>query len=319
MKRAFTLIELLVVIAIIAILAAILFPVFSQAKAAAKASANISNLRQTATAVLMYGGDNDDFFPLVGQYSAAPIMMPPIFSTPVNGGVAQLVSTWQIDIQPYMKNEDLLFNPLAGNPVALPDRTRFAASQHYGAMPVSGARGIQNFVVNSPLLTNNVPVLMNGIMGVGIVNNVAIPGLFNAPSMSQSAIDQPSQMTMVAEAGFHDMGLLFAPNIANVIDYRPNGNDLTGQAPLFANPLVLRNAGLYMGQQVLRGPHARRNVQNGAPGVGGTLNALPLGQTSMAATDGSARGLDYRGRMFERAIRADTTTVAIRLWPFAPF
>ena len=35
-RRAFTLIELLVVIAIIAILAAILFPVFAQAKEAAK-------------------------------------------------------------------------------------------------------------------------------------------------------------------------------------------------------------------------------------------------------------------------------------------
>ncbi|MCZ7579378.1 MAG: prepilin-type N-terminal cleavage/methylation domain-containing protein [Fimbriimonadaceae bacterium] len=35
-KSAFTLIELLVVIAIIAILAAILFPVFAQAKVAAK-------------------------------------------------------------------------------------------------------------------------------------------------------------------------------------------------------------------------------------------------------------------------------------------
>ncbi len=46
MKRAFTLIELLVVIAIIAILAALLFPVFAQAKAAAKKTVDISNFKQ---------------------------------------------------------------------------------------------------------------------------------------------------------------------------------------------------------------------------------------------------------------------------------
>jgi len=40
---AFTLIELLVVIAIIAILAAILFPVFAQAKEAAKKTSCLSN------------------------------------------------------------------------------------------------------------------------------------------------------------------------------------------------------------------------------------------------------------------------------------
>lgn len=59
-NRAFTLIELLVVIAIIAILAAILFPVFAQAKAAAKATASISNQKQIALAGLMYSSDNDD-------------------------------------------------------------------------------------------------------------------------------------------------------------------------------------------------------------------------------------------------------------------
>ena len=48
MRRAFTLIELLVVIAIIAILAAILFPVFAQAKAAAKKTAAISNQKQVS-------------------------------------------------------------------------------------------------------------------------------------------------------------------------------------------------------------------------------------------------------------------------------
>lgn len=59
-RKAFTLIELLVVIAIIAILAAILFPVFAQAKAAAKKSQSLSNVKQQALAVQMYLADNDD-------------------------------------------------------------------------------------------------------------------------------------------------------------------------------------------------------------------------------------------------------------------
>lgn len=63
-KKAFTLIELLVVIAIIAILAAILFPVFAQAKLAAKKSVCLSNQKQIGTATVMYAGDNDDMMPM---------------------------------------------------------------------------------------------------------------------------------------------------------------------------------------------------------------------------------------------------------------
>ena len=63
MKRAFTLIELLVVITIIAILAAILFPVFGRAKAAAKQTACISNLKQIGNSIVLYMGDYDDIFP----------------------------------------------------------------------------------------------------------------------------------------------------------------------------------------------------------------------------------------------------------------
>jgi len=60
----FTLIELLVVIAIIAILAAILFPVFAQAKQAAKKTQAISNMKQAGLASNMYLGDNDDTYML---------------------------------------------------------------------------------------------------------------------------------------------------------------------------------------------------------------------------------------------------------------
>lgn len=62
-RRAFTLIELLVVIAIIAILAAILFPVFAQAKEAAKKSQCLSNMKQLGVAYSLYMTDNDDVFP----------------------------------------------------------------------------------------------------------------------------------------------------------------------------------------------------------------------------------------------------------------
>lgn len=59
-STGFTLIELLVVIAIIAILAAILFPVFAQAKAAAKKTSALANIKQVGLAWILYAGDYDD-------------------------------------------------------------------------------------------------------------------------------------------------------------------------------------------------------------------------------------------------------------------
>ncbi|MCE9558912.1 MAG: hypothetical protein K8R88_08165, partial [Armatimonadetes bacterium] len=50
--------------AIIAILAAILFPVFTQAKLAAKKTQSLSNMKQEGTAMTMYLNDSDDQYPL---------------------------------------------------------------------------------------------------------------------------------------------------------------------------------------------------------------------------------------------------------------
>lgn len=101
MKRfpAFTLIELLVVIAIIAILAAILFPVFAQAREAARASACLSNTRQIGTGQLMYAQDYDEQ------------IVPWNTARDSDGTAAQIAGVWTNLIQPYVKNKQILFCP----------------------------------------------------------------------------------------------------------------------------------------------------------------------------------------------------------------
>jgi prepilin-type N-terminal cleavage/methylation domain-containing protein/prepilin-type processing-associated H-X9-DG protein len=59
-RSGFTLIELLVVIAVIAILAGIIFPVFAQARKAARKATCQSNLMQVTKALLMYVQDYDE-------------------------------------------------------------------------------------------------------------------------------------------------------------------------------------------------------------------------------------------------------------------
>jgi len=130
LKRAFTLIELLVVIAIIAILAAILFPVFAQAKAAAKKTAGISNQKQISLAALMYCGDWDDKYPQTDGCDQFSSLNPALRATSMNGAAGQGCGTppttvgatpngynrvntysWQKWFLPYTKNVELFVHP----------------------------------------------------------------------------------------------------------------------------------------------------------------------------------------------------------------
>ncbi len=72
LNRAFTLIELLVVIAIIAIISAILFPVFAQAKEAAKQTQCIMHMRQLGLALALYTDDHEGFWAPVVNLTQVP-------------------------------------------------------------------------------------------------------------------------------------------------------------------------------------------------------------------------------------------------------
>jgi len=129
-KNAFTLIELLVVIAIIAILAAILFPVFAQAKVAAKKTQAINNVKNMTTASQLYLTDYDDTYgigtPLiagVGTGYAWDRFIPLAEIVPAAAPAATRdgINTFYYNaINPYIKNRQILKDPAGMSQSPLP-------------------------------------------------------------------------------------------------------------------------------------------------------------------------------------------------------
>lgn len=104
--RAFTLIELLVVIAIIAILAAILFPVFAQARLAAKKTTALSAVKQIGLGSVMYANDFDDRFVPVAVDNHPGVNNP--------GALVETPGHWVFrrkpfcsNLEPYIKSSEL--------------------------------------------------------------------------------------------------------------------------------------------------------------------------------------------------------------------
>jgi prepilin-type N-terminal cleavage/methylation domain-containing protein/prepilin-type processing-associated H-X9-DG protein len=172
MKRAFTLIELLVVIAIIAILAAILFPVFAQAKEAAKKTACLSNLKQLGLSYFLYAGDNDD--------NTVPqnIGRTDVVGITVSGGY------WYNIVQPYSKNYQLLL---------CPDRTGSTNSNHIIGASTSAAlltveqKRILGYGFNDGLTSDSG-------WGMSLQDSIATTGDTLRPGRSSTSLVTPAQM-----------------------------------------------------------------------------------------------------------------------------
>lgn len=232
-QKAFTLIELLVVIAIIAILAAILFPVFAQAREAAKKTQGISNSKQFNLAVIMYSGDYDDRYP---------------FAVRAIGGGSWGAMVWMLDVFPYTRNYDLFLNPQGPpNPVNNVD-WRYVGGT-YGTIPNAQIKGLSFYTVGNWPITRALGVVgarMDGIMGVG--NAPAGDPFFgrgcwgrcefNAPSKSQSGLSAPSDSALTFDAGEPTADFTtFGPGtelgvcVAGRETYNPGGTTLAGATP----------------------------------------------------------------------------------------
>lgn len=236
MKRAFTLIELLVVIAIIAILAAILFPVFAQAKLAAKKTADLSNIKQIGTALAIYLNDNDDLYPAM-------------VSENVNAGENQKPLWSSKDVLlPYTKNSQIFVSPVGNNtnvniPAgSLPNGATIAPPRSYMA------NGLQSSYVTANGTTLFGPTWSgssSGVFGYWTDNGsgtVVVQG-----SQSQTSFDNPSDI-IVLTGGAEDW------NLYNNQSYRPNTEILVNSAP-----------DLYNGLDIL-------SLATGKPNGSGTVN-----------------------------------------------
>jgi prepilin-type N-terminal cleavage/methylation domain-containing protein len=96
-ERAFTLIEVLVVMAIIAIIAAILIPSLNRALESAKATKDLSNLRQIGAATQMYMNDNNGVL-----FSTTGSWMSQLYNAD-NPAASKYLSSWKIFVSPFDK------------------------------------------------------------------------------------------------------------------------------------------------------------------------------------------------------------------------
>lgn len=181
-RKAFTLIELLVVIAIIAILAAILFPVFAQAKAAAKATSDLSNIKQNGLAALMYCNDSDDLFPygFSGDWSDYPLL------------------TWPNIVQPYTKSMAIFRSPFDGNKIS--NTSAYSTADQW--MGVAISYGANSAVIWKTSANNNVCVGPMAYVPAGLGTS---PWATGCTGTSQSAVTQVADTILFADRFSSDL------------------------------------------------------------------------------------------------------------------
>lgn len=186
MKKAFTLIELLVVIAIIAILAAILFPVFAQAKQAAKKIQGLAQAKQIGTASQIYLSDYDDvYFPYrlngpVGNgcsgagcsntdYQKAITSLGLAQANTVFGSRSRDVMFFKQLLDPYTKNNEIWNSPNNPNKWVGYDNGNGQTEPQFRSYGGQNSYGVNNYAFTSQAGTSSI----GGGLSSTVVNDVS--------------------------------------------------------------------------------------------------------------------------------------------------
>jgi type II secretory pathway pseudopilin PulG len=284
------------VIAIIAILAAILFPVFAQAKDAAKDSSNLSNHKQAGLGILMYAGDFDDAFPIAANLNSSG---PDLW--------------WQDLVQPYIKNFDILLSPKRPKPTA-PQLISFTRMQYMGMTPTpaSASTGVpatsrqRGYYSYTGSLSGNHTTFFDGISGIGVMNYPTVPsgwlgGEIPAPSKTQTQIEGISDDLMVAEAPEYDFWWGLGDGAETYafrycVQWQPGATYSS-----------------YGSQWGYAAPLAMKRPIDGRSGINSAC-LIANGFTTYCATDGSAKAVNFRGELCKVKQRTDGSWIFPRLW-----
>jgi len=308
-RKAFTLIELLVVIAIIAILAAILFPVFAQAKRAAKGSVALAGAKQLGLAQLMYTNDYDDMFSPVVEFTSSNWAAYP----------------FDYLEQPYMKSWGILLDPTGPLPSTYSNNNEAGGDgfQIYGlwGMPpeqiaTTGAYSDYHFgeYPAGKKMTGGQVWNYDGIAGVANGGVSFWPDFGyqkgNVASMTTTAVANPADQVMVAQAAAWDF--FWQQSNADGFDlyfgsgcgqYNTYGCNFAPASPV---PRMLDSTGAAAGVYTWLGV---------APWPGNFAQE-PTGRTVYAATDGHAKSVPWRSLMGTTINISSGTGKAIKaFWP----